>query len=900
MPSPSYKKRLFTQPHIALIALVGVIVPRRLRAGWRQEWEAELRYREMLLAEWEQLDWHHKLDLLRRSSSAFWDALWLQQLRWEDDMIQDLRYAVRMLLTNPGFTAVVVLTLALGIGANAALFSVVNGVLLNPLPFPQPEQLVTLHQSKPNFETGAIPHPNFRDWQKGNQTFSAMAISRGTGFSLTGLGEAERVSARYVTADFFSVLGIQPVLGRTFSPGEDEPGREPVVVISAGLWDRKLNSAPDVVGKGLTMNDKRYTVVGVLPSSFTFGTADVYVPIGQWNNPGLQNRGAALGLHGIGRLKPGVTFEQAQADMDRVSRNLADTYPETNRNNSAKLIPMKERMVGNVRSILWLLFGAVGFVLLIACVNVGNLLVARSTGRTREFAIRAALGAGKGRLLRQSLTESTLLALAGGALGLAVAALSTKAALSALPTALPRALEVGLDGRVLVFTLAVSLLTGILAGLVPALKTSHWRLSDALKEGGRGGGGKRHRAQGVLVAVEMALALVLLIGAGLLLRSMSALWNVDPGFNPDHVLTLGLGPPPSLQKASPDAIRSSLRQLSDKIASAPGVESVSFSTGAVPLQSEDDLFFWIDGQPKPASQSEMNMSLVYIVEAGYLDVMGISLRQGRFFTNQDDDRSLRVAVIDDVFANKFFPNESPLGKRIRLTDDEAPWQIVGVVGHVKQWSIDAQNDLESLQAQLYLPFRAFSDNEMPRVAAGSIGVLVRSAGGSGEPGAALFDSIRRVVQSHNSENVIFRPQTMNEVIAETLAAQRFSMILLDAFAAVALLLASIGLYGVISYLVGQRTQELGIRLALGAQRRDVLRLVLSHGMKLTLAGVALGLAASLGLTRLLGTLLYGVSAQDPVTFATITIVLIGVALLACFIPARRATKVDPLVALRHE
>jgi putative ABC transport system permease protein len=804
-----------------------------------------------------------------------------------------------MLIANPGFTVVVVLTLALGIGANAALFSVVDGVLLNPLPYAQPEQLVTIHQSKPNFETGAIPYPNFRDWQKGNQTFSAMAISRGTGFSLTGLGEAERVSARFVTADFFSVLGIQPVLGRTFSPGEDEPGREPVVVISAGFWNRKLSSAPDVVGKGLTMNDKRYTVVGVLPSSFSFGTADVYVPIGQWNNPGLQNRGAALGLHGIGRLKPGVSFEQAQADMDRVSRNLADTYPGTNRNNSAKLIPLKERMVGDVRSLLWLLFGAVGFVLLIACVNVGNLLVARSTGRTREFAIRAALGAGKGRLLRQSLTESTLLALAGGGLGLAVAAWSTKAALSALPTALPRAQEVGLDGRVLVFTLAVSLLTGILAGLVPALKTSHWRLSESLKEGGRGTGGMRHRAQGVLVAVEMALALVLLIGAGLLIRSMSALWNVDPGFNPDNVLTFGLSTPPSMQKASPDAIRNSLRQLSDKIASAPGVESASFSAGAVPLQGEDDLFFWIDGQPKPASQSEMNMALVYIVEPGYLPVMDISLKQGRFFTNQDDERSVRVAVIDEVFANKFFPNESSLGKRIRLTDDEAPWQIVGVVGHVKQWSIDSQNEMQSLQAQLYLPFGAFSDNEMSGVAA-SVGVLVRSASGAGDGGTALFDSIRRVVQSHNSENVIFRPQTMNEVIGGTLAAQRFSVILLDAFAAVALLLASIGLYGVISYLVGQRTQELGIRLALGAQRKDVLQLVLSHGMKVTLAGVALGLVAALGLTRLLGRLLYGVTATDPLTYAAITILLIGVALLACFIPARRATKVDPLVALRHE
>ncbi len=394
-------------------------------------------------------------------------------------------------------------------------------------------------------------------------------------------------------------------------------------------------------------------------------------------------------------------------------------------------MPLKERLVGDIGSLLWMLFGAVGFVLLIACVNVGNLLVARSTGRTREFAIRAALGAGKGRLLRQSLTESTLLALMGGGLGLAVAGWSTKAALSALPTALPRAQEVSLDSRVLLFTLAVSLLTGILAGLVPALKTSHWRLSEALKEGGRGTGGMRHRAQGALVAVEMALALVLLIGAGLMIRSLSALWNVDPGFRADNVLTFGLSLPPSMQKASPGAIRSTVRQLGDEIASTPGVQATSFSWGAVPLQGEDDLFFWIDGKPKPASQSEMNMALVYIVEPGYLDVMGISLKQGRFFSNQDDERSLPVAVIDEVFASKHFPNEDPIGKRIHMNDDQPPSQIVGVVGHVKQWSIDAEDEKQSLQAQLYLPFRAIADEEMPRVPAG-VGVLTRSAGGSAE------------------------------------------------------------------------------------------------------------------------------------------------------------------------
>jgi predicted permease len=877
-----------------LIRAIGVMVPRRLRADWKQEWEAELRNREILLAEWDRLNWRTKLDLLRRSLGAFRDALFLQPRRLEEEMFQDLRYGVRMLLKNPGFTAVIVLMLALGIGANAALFSVVNGVLLNPMPFPQPEQLITLHQSKPNFATGAIPYPNFRDWQRENQTFSAMAISRGASFSLIGMGEAEQINGRRVSADFFSVYGVKPQLGRDFARSEDERGAAPVVLISAELWQRKFGASPDAVGKSLALDDKSYTIVGVLPASFKLNRGvDVYMLIGQWDNPGLQNRSAALGLHGIGRLKPGVTLAQAQADLDGVMRRLAAAYPESNRGNGAALVPLKERLIGDAGSILWMLLGAVGFVLLIACVNVSNLLLARSTGRTREFAIRAALGAGQWRLLRQSLTESMLLALAGGAVGLTVAGWGTKAALTALPTTLPRAEDVGLDVRVLVFTLAISLLTGVLSGLAPALKTSQWRLAETLKEGGRGASGGRHRAQGVMVAVEMALALVLLIGAGLMLRSLSALWRVDPGFRADNVLTFGLRLPPSMRSASPEAVRANLRELSDRLGSMPGVRAVSFSSGAVPLLSEDDLYFWLDGQPKPASTSEMPMALVYRVEPGYLTAMGIPLKQGRFFTDQDDERSKPVVVIDEILARQYFPNEDPIGKRINLGGDRGPLQIVGVVGHVNQWSLDS-NDRESLQAQLYEPFRQLSGNPS------GVGVVMRAEEGAGKAGTALFDSIRRVVQSQNSQNVIFRPQTMNEVIADSLGRQHFSMILLGAFAAVALLLASVGLYGVISYLVGQRTNELGIRIALGAQRKDVLHLVINHGMKMALGGVAIGLAAAFGLTRLMANLLYGVSATDPATFAAIALLLVMVALAACFVPAWRATKVDPLVALRHE
>jgi predicted permease len=646
-------------------------------------------------------------------------------------MFQDLRYGARMLLTNPGFTAVVVATLALGIGANAALFSVVNGVLLNPLPYPQPEQLVSIHQSKPNFETGAIPYPNFRDLQKENRTFSAMAISRGYGFSLTGRGEAERVSAQLVSADFFSVLGLKPALGRVFAPGEDERGAGPVALISADLWQRKFGGAPDALGQNLTLDDRSYTIVGVIPSGFnlrvsTFRNADVYVPIGQWNNPALQSRSAALGLHGIGRLKPGIALEQAQADLDRVMRDLAAAYPATNRGNGAKLLPLKKRMVGNIGLILWMLLGAVGFVLLIACVNVSNLLLARTTVRTREFAIRVALGAGRWRLLRQSLTESTLLALSGGGLGLLVAAWGTRAALGALPASMPRAEEIELDGRVLLFTFVISLLTGILSGLAPALKTSEWRLSETLKEGGRGASRGRLRAQGVLVAVEVALALVLLIGAGLMIRSLNALWNVDPGFRPDNMLTFGLNFPPSMRTAGPEAARSTLRALSDQLNSTPGVQAASLSEGAFPLLDGDDLFFWLDDQPKPASQSEMNMALVYQVEEGYLTAMGIPLKHGRFFTDRDNEQSQPVAVIDEVLARKYFGNADAVGKRIRLDDDQAPLQIIGVVGHVKQWNLHS-NEKQSLQAQLYLPFRALSDDQMR---AGISGVRVVARAGT--------------------------------------------------------------------------------------------------------------------------------------------------------------------------
>jgi predicted permease len=812
------------------------------------------------------------------------------------DLRQDLHYGARMLLKNPGFSAVIVLTLALCIGANAALFSVVNGVLLNPLPFPQPERLFSLHQRTPNIAAGSVSYPNFLDWQKENQSFSAIAVSRPSSFALVGAGEAERVQGRRCTANLFSVLGVKPALGRDFAPGEDERGAAPVVMISAELWQRRFGGSPDVPGKSLTLDDKDFMIVGVLPANFPlYRGTDVYVPMGQWNNTGLQNRSAGLALQGIGRLKPGVTLAQAKADLDDIMRRLAEVYPESNRNVGAAVIPLKERLIGDVGPSLWMLLGAVGFVLLIACVNVSNLLLARATGRTREFAIRSALGADRGRLLRQSLTESTLLAVAGGGLGLLLAALGTRAALDALPTGLPRADEIGVDAQVLLFTIAISLLTGLLAGLAPALKTSQRRLAETLKESGRGTGGGRHRVQGVLVTVEVALALVLMIGAGLMIRTLNSLWHVDPGFQPENVLTFGLSFPPSMSALTLEARHASLRDLSDRLNSMPGVKAASLKLGAEPLQNADNTFFWRDDRPRPSSTSEMHRTLVYAVEPGYLAAMGIPLKQGRFFTAQDVRGTHPVAVIDEVFARQHFPDTNPLGKRVNrgpTLNSSAPLEIVGVVGHVKQWGLDT-DDGHALRAQLYLAFRQFGWNE-------EADAVVRVEGAAGTTAAAHFDALRRVVQKQHSQNVIYEPRTMNEVIADSLGRRRFAMILLNAFAAVALLLSSIGLYGVISYLVGQQRQELGIRLALGAQRADVLMLVLAQGLKLALGGVALGLLAALVLTRLLAGLLYSVSSTDPATFAGIALLLVAVALAACFVPAWRATKVDPLVALRSE
>ena len=811
--------------------------------------------------------------------------------------LQDIKYALRMLAKAPGFAAIAVLTLALGIGANTAIFSVVNGVLLNPLPYPHPNQLVEVAEKDPPFNESSISYPNFLDWVQQNHTFEALAAYRQNDFSLTGWGEPQRVKATQVSATFFPLLGVKPVIGRNFSAAEDKRGAAPAVMLSENLWKQKFGGSAGVLGKMITLDGTGYTIVGVVPGNFyfccettNFRLGDIYTPIGAWSNKFFYRRDDRMGTFGVGRLKSGVRLAQAQADMDGVAHNLALAYPDADSRSGIFVASLKDRWVKEVRSILILLLASVGLVLLIACVNVANLLLVRSTGRAREFAIRTALGAGQSRIVRQLLTESTLLAIAGGALGLLLAWWGTSAALRALPQTLPRASSVGVDTRVLFFSLIVSVLAGVLFGLAPALKTSRPDLQETLKEGGRGASGAKHRTQGIFVVVEMALAVVLLVGAGLAIRSLVRLWNVNPGFNAHDVLGFGVALPPSVTKQTPEQFRASLIQLRETIAAVPGVQSVSSEDGAIPFNGDDEIPFWIEGQPKPSAESQMDSTLFYLVSPDYLKVMQTPLLRGRFFTEQDSAHAPHVGVIDENFAKKYFPNENPIGHIVNFAVFNDPIEIIGVAGHVMQFGLDSAGPVK---IALYVPVVQLPDVDIGETIAG---FLVRTQ----SPQYANAAAIQSAIEKMNSAMIPFNFQSMEQAISDSLASRRFAMILLAAFAAVALLLSSIGIYGVVSYLAGQRTHEIGIRLALGAQRRDILRLVLAQGSKLALIGVGAGLAAALALTQLMSSILYGVSPMDPLTFAAVAVLLIAVALAACYLPARRAMRVDPMIALRYE
>ncbi|HTT22703.1 MAG TPA: ABC transporter permease [Candidatus Sulfotelmatobacter sp.] len=812
-----------------------------------------------------------------------------------NSLLADLRYAVRLLIQSPAFTAIAALTLALGMGATTALFSVVNGVLLNPLAYPHSDRLVVIYARIAGLDSAPIEYPNFLDWQRNSHSFASMAAYRNEDYNFIGNGEGERLSGYMISASFFDTLGVVPLLGRTFRVDDDQIGAAPVVVLSGGFWKRKFGSSPDILGKPITLNGTAYTIVGVISDTFSFygNMRDVFTPIGQWSDPSFRDRRISVGAHAFGRLNPGVRVANAQAEMDEVAGNLAVAYPEADAGHNIKLVSMKEDLVGNVQPLLLVLLAAVGFLLLIACANVANLLLARSVARSREFAIRSALGASHTRMIRQLLTESIVLSAPGGALGLLLAYGGMKTLLQALPAALPRIAEVSLDFKVLLFTLLLSIATGVIFGLAPALGATRTNLQEVMQQGGRGSSGFRHRLQGTFVAAEVALALVLLVGAGLMVRTLGALWRVNPGFNPSHAITFNLAMPATSNTTSPET-RARLRDFDDKVRSIPGVQAVSVTLGSRPMIHDSALPFWTEGEPKPAHDSDMHAATFFLVESGFREAMGITLRRGRFVTDQDNENTPIVIDIDDNFARTYFPGQDPIGKHINFTEFNVQAEVVGVVGHVKQYALDTDPP-GAIQAQFFYPFMQTPEKVMPLVAK-SVAVVLRT---HGDP-TSIMGQVRETVKEIDPRDVIYNVQTMDDVVATSYAARRLTMILLTGFAALAIILACVGIYGVVSYLVGQRTQEIGIRMALGAQRRDILVLVLGQGTTMALIGAVLGTTASLLLTRLMAKQLFGVSAHDPLTYASVAFVLMLVAIAACFVPARRAARMNPMKSLRCE
>ena len=643
-----------------------------------------------------------------------------------DTLLADIRYAIRMVAKSPGFAAIAIVTLALGIGANTALFSVVNGVLLNPLPYRQPHRLVAIYAKSKEFSRSSISYPNFLDWVRSQRSFSSMGAFRQENYNLTGMGEPERVKAEMVSADFFSVLGVNPVAGRLLRPEEDQVGAQPVALISGGFWKRKFGSSPDALGKTLRLDGMGYTVVGVVPADFryqsgNFQNSDVYVPLGQWNDSTFRDRRASMGMDAVARLKPGVTLQQAQADMDTVAQGLAETYPDADKGTGITLLPLQQDVVGSIRPFLLVLLAAVAFVLLIACVNVANLLLARSTGRTREFAIRAALGAGQGRVIRQLLTESLVLSCGRRRFGPAAGLMGNAGGNPADARRFAaRAVRAYRFPRLALYPGRVCA-AGIFFGLAPALGTSRADLQATLKEGGRGSSGARHRLQGLFVVVQMAMALVLLVGAGLMIRSLAKLWSVNPGFNPRNVVTFAVSYP-TTPGATPDAIRASMRLLQDTVAAAPGVEAASLNAGALPMSGDSEVPFWIEGQPKPATASEMKTSLFYVIEPDYLRAMGIPLERGRFLTPADNEHSPFVIVIDEQFAKTYFAGQNPIGQRVNIAILNKVAEIVGIVGHVKQWGL-AEDAHSPVLAQFYMPISQVPDQFMPLIARGGLFVV---------------------------------------------------------------------------------------------------------------------------------------------------------------------------------
>ncbi|HEX2490565.1 MAG TPA: ABC transporter permease [Blastocatellia bacterium] len=797
-------------------------------------------------------------------------------------MFQDMKYGVRMLLKHKGFTAVAALTLMLGIGANTAIFSVVNAVLLRPLPFPEPERLVWLRESHPptNLPQTSVAISNFLDWRSQNQVFAQMAAYREAGFNLQAGDEPKRVNGARVTVDFFATLGAQPAMGRAFHPAEDAPGGERVVILSHALWRQSFGGDPQLVGRQLKVDGQSHTVVGIMPSGFSFPGDDTEL----WLPAALDPKSGRVShfLRVLGRLKPGATLEQARAEFEAIALRLDQAYPDTNKGWGVFMQPLSETISGRIRQPLYVLLGAVLFVLLIGCANVANLLLSRNAARERELAIRAALGAGRGRLVRQLLTESLLLALLGGAGALLFAAWGVEMLKTTGPRDIPRLNEAALDLPVLGFTLAVALLTGLIFGMAPAWQHSRLNINTALKDGARTAGAGARRLRQSLVVVEIAVALLLLIGAGLMLKSFARLQQVAPGFDARNGLTMEINLAPA-KYAQREQRAAFLQQVLEGLKTLPGVEFAG-ATHRLPLRGNSGMSFQIEGRPAPAPGESLGVNWRSI-SPDYFRTMGAPLIAGRTFTEEEGWQKMSAVIINQATQRRYWPDENPLGKRIRQGGaPDSPWvTIVGVAADVKESGLNADT-----AAGLYLPYVLAPAPAMTLVLRTKTEPLSLAASASAE--------IRRV----DPEQAVSNISTLEQLLSETVAQPRFNTGLLAIFSLLALLLAAVGIYGVMSYAVAQRTQEIGLRMALGAEPRDVLKLMVGQGMKLVAVGLALGLLSALGLTRWLETLLFDVEATDPLTYAVIAATLAAVALLACYLPARRAMAVDPLVALRRE
>ena len=801
---------------------------------------------------------------------------------------QDLKYGVRVLIKTPLFTIVAVFVIALGIGANTAIFSVVNAVLLRPLHFESPEQLVRVFGTNPQRNSFSRPYSylNFSDLRAQNSSLQALAAYSATSSALSGTDAPEQITGVNASGDIFSVLKTKPLLGRLLSPEDEKSGGAPVAVISHALWQRRFGADPNIIGQQIKLDGREREIVGVTPPDFRFefvtDAADFWTPIDP-QAEGFQSRGAIF-LEVLGRLKPGMSLGQAQADMGAIMGRLQQEYPNPNAGIGIRLAGAQEELVGDLRPTLLVLLGAVGFVLLIACANVANLLLARAAGRGREMAVRVALGASRARIIRQLLTESTLLACVGGLLGLLFALWGVALLSSLIPQDVPRFGETSLDLPVLGFTLGATLLTGVLFGLAPAIHSARIDMNESLKEGGRGAteGRGRNRIHSLLVVSEVALSLVLLIGAGLLVKSFIKLRNTDPGFDPRNMLSASLSLAP-IRYAKNEQVTQFYDRLIERVGALPGVESVG-AVAPLPLSDNNMSYsFVVLDRPEPPPGQGLSASARFVTP-GYFRAMGIPLRRGRMFTEQDRADTPPVLVVNETFARKYFSGEELLGKRLRLGFGRLEGEIVGVVGDVRGNSLSVPATPE-----YYIP--------QAHAASGDMSLVLRTS--TTDP-AALAPALRAVVREMDKDQPLYEVRTMNALVAHSMARQRFSTTLIGVFAALALLLAAVGIFSVMSFLVAQRTHEIGIRMALGAQASDILRMILGHGMVLTLGGVGLGLAASCGLTRLMSSLLFGVSATDPLTFGGVAVLLAFVALLACYAPARRATKVDPNIALRYE